>query len=348
MKWNYLKSLIIKEKPGIVCIQETKLISLCSQKCFSLWGSNDIGWIHRGINKEGGGILTMWNNQEFKCIRSVEGKGFIVSEGEYLYGGSDQFIPVVIINVYSPCSNSEKHTLWGNIERIVGSFQNMAWCVLGDFNAVRDPSERKGMGAERVNRVEIEGFNAFIDRCQLYDIPIVGRVYTCYRPNGTSRSRLDRILVPDTWLLRWLGSIQYVHSRIVSDHCALVIRNSVVDWGPKPFRTFDVWQQEVGFKEVVKHSWSQDVGNGNSLELVKLKLKGVKQEVKSWYVEVFNCGNLKKQQVIDEIEALDKGDDERILQEDMRIRRIQLLGDLRSLSEKENAMLRQKSRVQWL
>jgi len=87
----------------------------------------------------------MWNNQEFKCIRSVEGKRFIVSEGEYVYGGSDQFIPVVIINVYSPCSNSEKLTLWGDIERIVGSFQNMAWCVLGDFNAVWDPSERKGL-----------------------------------------------------------------------------------------------------------------------------------------------------------------------------------------------------------
>jgi len=43
VKWNYLKSLIIKEKPGIVCIQETKLISLRSQNCFSLWGSNDIG-----------------------------------------------------------------------------------------------------------------------------------------------------------------------------------------------------------------------------------------------------------------------------------------------------------------
>jgi len=127
-----------------------------------------------------------------------------------------------------------------------------------------------------------------------------------------------------------------------------VVRNSVVDWGPKPFRNFDVWQHEVGFKEVVKHAWDQDVGNGNNLELVKLKLKGVKKEVKSWYAEVFNCENMKKQQIINEIEVLDKCDNGGNLQEDMRIRRIQLLGDLRCMSERDNAMLRQKSRVQWL
>jgi len=42
--------------------QETKLTSLCSKKCYSLWRSNEISWIHRGVDKEGGGILTMWSN----------------------------------------------------------------------------------------------------------------------------------------------------------------------------------------------------------------------------------------------------------------------------------------------
>jgi len=82
------------------------------------------------VDKEGGDILTIW-----KCIRSLEDKGFIVTRVS-IYMEIDQFIPVVIINVYSPCSNSEKLTLWGEIERIMVRFQNMAWCVLGDFNVV--------------------------------------------------------------------------------------------------------------------------------------------------------------------------------------------------------------------
>jgi len=71
----------------------------------------------------------------------------------------------------------------------------------------------------------------------------------------------------------------------MSDYYALVVRNSVADCGLKPFRTFDMWQQEVG--------WVQDVGNGNNQELVKLKLKKVKKEVKSWYAKVFHCEKLK-------------------------------------------------------
>jgi len=87
----------------------------------------------------------------------------------------------------------------------------------------------------------MENFNAFIDRCQLFDIPAMGRKFTWYRPNGTAKSSLDRLLVSDSWLAVWLGSTQYIQSRLVSNHCALVVKNRQVDWGPKPFRTFDVW-----------------------------------------------------------------------------------------------------------
>jgi len=40
IKWKYLRELIIKEKPGMVCVQETKLVSVNASKCYSLWGSN--------------------------------------------------------------------------------------------------------------------------------------------------------------------------------------------------------------------------------------------------------------------------------------------------------------------
>jgi len=39
-----------------------------------MWGNNQIKWVHRGVDKEGGGILTMWNNQIFKCSKIEEGK----------------------------------------------------------------------------------------------------------------------------------------------------------------------------------------------------------------------------------------------------------------------------------
>jgi len=80
----------------------------------------------------------------------------------------------------------------------------MAWCVLGDFNVGILVKGRVWVLKE--NRAEMDGFNSFIDRCQLYDIPTVGRVYTWYRPNDTSRSRLNRTLVSENWFLKWSGS----------------------------------------------------------------------------------------------------------------------------------------------
>jgi len=66
----------------------------------------------------------------------------------------------------------------------------------------------------------------------------------------------------------------------VSDHCAIVVKSSIMDWGPKPFRTFDVWQHVEGFNDVVRNAWEASTSRGNSLEGLKDKLKRVKVEVK--------------------------------------------------------------------
>ena len=63
----------------------------------------------------------------------------------------------------------------------------------------------------------------------------------------------------------------------MSDHCALVVKNIMIDWGPKPFKTFDVWLKDWGFKEVVKKAWDVGVHTNNCLERVKNKFKGVKE-----------------------------------------------------------------------
>jgi len=36
IKWKYISELIVKEKPGLICIQETKLASVNAYKCYSL------------------------------------------------------------------------------------------------------------------------------------------------------------------------------------------------------------------------------------------------------------------------------------------------------------------------
>ena len=76
---------------------------------------------------------------------------------------------------------------------------------------------------------------------EMVDIPCIGRKYTWYRPNGKAKSRLDRFLTTFEWLQHWSGNKQYVLDRQISDHCGLVLKSNMVDWGPKPFRFLDIW-----------------------------------------------------------------------------------------------------------
>jgi len=72
----------------------------------------------------------------------------------------------------------------------------------------------------------------------------------------------------------------------------------------------------------------------------------VKIEVKHWNKEVVSSARSSKQQLLVEIEDLDRQDDEGILNEEMRVKRMDLLSQPRSLEEKDIAMLKQKARVE--
>lgn len=54
----------------------------------------------------------------------------------------------VIINVYAKCDLEAKKRLW---DRLLISRRNLGeggWCILGDFNVVKDREERRGVNIE--------------------------------------------------------------------------------------------------------------------------------------------------------------------------------------------------------
>ncbi|KAL7195099.1 hypothetical protein ACSBR1_035333 [Camellia fascicularis] len=54
------------------------------------------------------------------------------------------------------------------------NFQN-PWCLFGDLNEIKTINERKGF--YRRDR-GIKDLNEFIDKCELNDMPLLGRKYT--------------------------------------------------------------------------------------------------------------------------------------------------------------------------
>jgi len=61
-----------------------------------------------------------------------------------------------------------------------------------------------------------------------------------FKSNGTTKSKIDRVLVTEEWLQCWPECKQYVQWKEVFDHCSLMIKRLDKDWGPKPFRSIDV------------------------------------------------------------------------------------------------------------
>jgi len=107
---------------------------------------------------------------------------------------------------------------------------------------------------------------------------MVGRKFNWYKLNGSVKSKIDKILVSREWLEVWSNNKQFVLSRSVSDHCALVLKDTCVDWGLKPFRRLDVWQNNCRLQ-------------GGGLFILKEKLKMLKSDLKAWNRDVFRNVN---------------------------------------------------------
>ena len=152
----------------------------------------------------------------------------------------------------------------------------------------------------------------------------------------------------EEWLHLWLASKQYVQPRVVSDHCALVMKSCVKDLGPKPFRYMDVWLAEPGFKVLVKEKWGSYLVQGNNMSILKDKLKLLKADIRVWNKEVFGCMESNKKNIVEEIKELDDKDGNDALEENGKLRRMELFSQLGLVEKKLESIYRRKARVNWI
>jgi len=76
-------------------------------------------------------------------------------------------------------------------------------------------------------------FNNFIVESTLIDLPLCGRLFTWYRGDGVSMSRLDRFLLSEKWCEAWPNSFQVAYQRGLSDHVPIMLHVDDANWGPR-------------------------------------------------------------------------------------------------------------------
>lgn len=206
----------------MLCIQETKKEIIDKSSCRALWGDNNVRWEMQPASNTAGGILCLRSERAFKLQSKVIGSGFILLNGQWLK--EDQQVHIVI--VYSPCDIQNKRVLWDNIKQLKSSHNRGYWCIFGDFNNVRNPSERLGNCHRGEWDNSIKEFNDWIDEMEVEDATWVGRKFTWYRPNGSAKSKLDRFLVSHDWVSKWPATTQVTLDRNFSDHCPFMLRSN--------------------------------------------------------------------------------------------------------------------------
>jgi len=253
-----------------------------------------VEWLHYGGDNGSGSLFSLWHKEAFCYDTHIMGKGFIAIFGQH----NKSNCRYVVVNVYGACSLRDKISLLGELTDMKKVSQDMVWCFCGDFNTIRKSCERKGVSMRDNQLGEMRGFNNFIDTNLLIEIPLVGKHFMWFSSNGKAKSRLDRVLVTEEWMQIWPMCKQYVQRRDVSNHCALVVKSTVKDWGPKPFRSIDAWIMDRGFNGMVKDKWSSYSTQGNALTVIKEKLKRLKGDLKVWNRDVFGNMETSKKSIL--------------------------------------------------
>ncbi|CAK8566094.1 unnamed protein product [Lathyrus sativus] len=279
-------------------IQESKISNMEDFVAYSMWSKMDVDFSFSNSIGFSGGLITLWKSDKVEALNSFKGEGFlgtkVIWKGKIYY----------VVNVYSSCVLSKKKDLWSNLLSLMDSHKDGEWIIGGDFNAVKDRSERKGrQDGENTNEMEL--FGNFINDSGLIDVPCKGKKFTWYNSNRNSMSRIDRFLISNSIVNDWGVTGQLVGPRDISDHCPIWLVSDKENWGPKPFKFNNEWFAKDDFLAFTEREWKDIHVEGRGDFVLKEKLKIFKDRLKWWNREVFGKIDLEVEERVGDINAGD-------------------------------------------
>lgn len=210
------------------------------------------------------------------------------------------------------------------------SSQDRCLCLIGDFNCVRNAGERRYY---QYRELDYQAFNNFILDYEIFDVIICNFHFT-WCGKKQKLSRLDRALInvawkiPDNWEVKTL-------ERKSLDHRAVLMSSGRRNWGPKPFKFFDCWLDNVDLVKSISLERTE-AGDMDSLG----KPRQIKKLVKSWNKKV--NGDISEKITLLEKQQFDQ--DESGADDGLKFETHERLSEL---YETRACMLSQKARIKW-
>jgi hypothetical protein len=196
-KRSEVRRLVVDKKPVVLCLQESKLSVVDDLLIENIWRSSPSGFSFQS-SIGASSSLTVWDSNVVEVWSTMSFPPILVIIGQVIETCQE----FVIANVYAPYDTALKQVLWDQLKLFVVNNGDANICLCGNFNSVRSLEERRWRGSF-IRQHDSDIFNKFIDDGSLINLPICGRLFTWYRGDGFSMSRLDRFLLSSNWCIVW-------------------------------------------------------------------------------------------------------------------------------------------------
>ncbi|XP_021974391.1 uncharacterized protein LOC110869446 [Helianthus annuus] len=215
---------------------------------------------------------------------------------------------------------------------------------MGDFNEVRDESERRN---SEFNASNAEAFNHFILVAGLQEYNMVGGKFTYISDRGDKLSKLDRYLVCLGFMQKWPTASVLTLDRVASDHRLIILSTIQTDFGHIPFRFFNSWCELHGFLDFVNQVCGNFTFNVPEDLAIAIKLRWLKNNIKGWIKQERSRTKGVYEDKKKRATVLDNLAEERLLLEDELHERADCKSVVSELDRLKFLDTRQKSRARW-
>ncbi|XP_030527304.2 uncharacterized protein LOC115738732 [Rhodamnia argentea] len=219
--------------------------------------------------------------------------------------------------------------------------------VAGDFNGIREPSDR--MGGSSAWIPSFDEFGDCLMQAALDDPRYIGHRFTWATSSGESRKqrKIDRVLINDHWNHMFSFSEATFLAPGISDHSPMVVGIMPPPASKKLFKYFNFWSSHPSFLDIVAQVWATPI-RGTPMFVVCSKLKLLKGRLKQLNRSSFS-------------DIFERTEHARLhlasIQQDLQLDfnnhtllhwEVECLRNYSSLRIQEEAFFKQKSRIRWL
>ncbi|GKC12731.1 RNA-directed DNA polymerase, eukaryota [Tanacetum coccineum] len=256
-------------------IKETKMESIELFDIKRCWGNFVFDYVHSDSVGNSGGILCVWDPKSYVKLSATVSDYFVILRGNWVSNGN----LLLIISVYAPQDLTEKKLVWDYLGHVIANWKGEV-IIIGDFNEVRNKNKRFG---SNYNVQGANAFNSFIANAGLEEVPLGGCSFTWCHRSGLKKSKLDRFLISESLLSSCPNISAITLDRYLSDHRPILLRESIHDYGPIPFRFFHYWCEVDGFEKLINEAWYETPGDAsNDMLNLMNKLKYLKKKIRAW------------------------------------------------------------------